>query len=346
MASLRLADDPVEYVAVGTAIVHDDEPEPNRGQVLLLSPQTPDEGSKCFSSAASLEVPGAVYALTPFRGMLLGCVNNRIYLWSWSDAAGHVDNGRALKEVCRHTGGTISLLVSAAMDDYVLVGDLMRSATLFHYSSEPPKLDPVASDEHPAWLTAMETMTETSFLFSDDCSNLVTLARQGEENSGGRHHAGDVLTRVGQFHSGEFVNRLQRGTFGQQPKTDLESANSIDSDSIVWASVSGALGLVLPLKGQQQFERLSLLQDAVLRELSSLGKVVLPYDEWRNHWAGSGATSVTSSSSTHRGFIDGGLLELFLSLPHERQAALVQSLPMELELQAVLQEVEGLAQLH
>ena len=114
--------DHTEYVAVGTALVVESEPEPSRGQVRLLAPSSAGhllkplfffffffffdlsiiiiissifsfrmfgkafgKGSSSdrlpFQLVTTLEVMGAVYALVPFQGRLLGAVNNRLQLW-------------------------------------------------------------------------------------------------------------------------------------------------------------------------------------------------------------------------------------------------------------------------
>ena len=47
-------------------------------------------GERALEVVASRDVRGAVYNLTPFRGMLLAGVNSRVSLYKWAEAGGGV----------------------------------------------------------------------------------------------------------------------------------------------------------------------------------------------------------------------------------------------------------------
>ena len=83
-------------------------------------------GKPNFGMVGEIEVPGAVYSILPFKGMLLGSVNNRVMIWKCS-------RGK-LDQVCVHSGHIIALHLQA-MGDHILVGDLMRSASLLMYKA-------------------------------------------------------------------------------------------------------------------------------------------------------------------------------------------------------------------
>ncbi|CAK0908439.1 unnamed protein product [Prorocentrum cordatum] len=163
MCAATLGDDALEHLAVGTALVRADEPEPSTGRVRLYAGRA---GS--LTLAGLLEVPGAVYALLPFQGMLLGSVNNRVVLWRRVSApASATGPALELREVCAHTGSIMALHLQA-MGDRILVGDLMQSAKLLRYDPVAASLVEVAQDASTSWLTAVEMLSEDVFLCADD----------------------------------------------------------------------------------------------------------------------------------------------------------------------------------
>nr|QDO16372.1 DNA damage-binding protein 1 [Lingulodinium polyedra] len=345
--------DPVEYVAVGTAFVYCDEPEPLCGRVLLFAQG--GGGGPRFALAASLEVAGAVYALLAFNGMLLGSVNNRVVLWRQAQGS------KRLHEVCCHCANILALHLQAS-GSHVLVGDVMRSASLLRYCAEGPSLEEVARDTGTAWLTAMEMLSEGLFLCADDSHNVFALARGAAAPAGAagrwrppgapREDPCAKLQRVGQLHAGEFVNRMHRAALVQQPALAADGAEAGGGGpggggcgpvaQVVWASVDGAIGIIASLRGEREFARLSMIQDAVSKSVPPL--VGLPHGEWRDCWA------EPQSPSPHQGFVDGDLLESVLQLPRASQQAVVDRLTacgVHMNgIEGLLWEVEELAQLH
>eukprot|EP00913_Durusdinium_trenchii_P006690 g6287.t1 len=236
VVAVTFAGDCTEYIAVGTAIVLDNEPEPSRGQVLLLALRgdTSVQTAKCgpgpraikrfamirscsgwilgldeeppFRLVCTLEVPGAVYTLVAFQQMLLGAVNNRLQLWN-------LKSGQ-LVEVCRYSAGVIVLDVQV-MGSHILVGDIMRSVNLFRFEDSSLKM--VAYDEISAWSTSVDMLSDNHFLCADDGGNLLALSR-GELTAS----VGDVriLERVGRIHTGEFMNRFRPGFFALRGGTE------------------------------------------------------------------------------------------------------------------------------
>merc|ERR1711964_236651 len=81
-----------------------------------------------------------------------------------------------LEPVCVHSGNIIALYLQA-MGEHVLVGDLMRSASLLRYKAGEHMLEEVARDLSSAWLTATAMISESLFLCADDSHNLFTLHR-------------------------------------------------------------------------------------------------------------------------------------------------------------------------
>eukprot|EP00927_Polykrikos_kofoidii_P010889 TRINITY_DN14596_c0_g1_i1.p1 TRINITY_DN14596_c0_g1~~TRINITY_DN14596_c0_g1_i1.p1 ORF type:complete len:848 (-),score=160.05 TRINITY_DN14596_c0_g1_i1:31-2574(-) len=353
-----------ECLVVGTAFVLADEPEPSRGRVLVYTPQ--DQGTcsassstaKCVGTArysliCEMDVRGSVYSVLPFRNMLLGSVNNRVTIWKWRP-----ENSQ-FESVCSH-GGSIIALYLQSIGDRILVGDLMRSASLLRFDAESEKLEEVAHDAGTAWLTSTAMLTEDLCLCTDDSENIFTLGK-------GRAAAGDRpdilgedirsrLERVGQMHTGEFVNRMQKATLVEHPAVATDAGCSVDTPAsehgaglvytpvaqVVWASVDGAIGLIASLRSEREFARLSLIQDAISQEIPKLEG--LPHGEWRDCWADH------RGKTPHGGFIDGDLVEALLELPRAKQQAVVDRLRnMKLAVDGVedlLREIQEFAQLH
>eukprot|EP00928_Gymnodinium_smaydae_P037040 TRINITY_DN25782_c0_g2_i1.p1 TRINITY_DN25782_c0_g2~~TRINITY_DN25782_c0_g2_i1.p1 ORF type:complete len:1275 (+),score=169.04 TRINITY_DN25782_c0_g2_i1:260-4084(+) len=365
-----------DYLAVGTATIVSGEPEPERGRVLLYSAQMgADDGAKDtdFFLSSSLVVSGAVYALLPFGDLLLGSVNNRVVAWRLAGAA------NSLETLCTYDANVVSIHLQA-MGSWVLVGDLMRSATLLRYRADAavPFFEEVARDVGTAWLTATTMLDPQTFLCSDDCHNIFTL-KLGERSSdspftsvasgvadeeGRRNeisgatdvgadrtlhpHCGSRLLRVGQLHTGEFINRLQRAALIERPAIPAgRQCDSFGFDSpsmvqTVWASVDGSLGVIVSLRGQAEFSRMNLLQDAILHE--SMGLAGLPHKNWRD-CVGEWGQNVAS-----KGFIDGDLIESMQELPQEVQRLIVerlQSMGMtRSDIDGLLGDLREISQLH
>lgn len=294
-------------------------------------------GAVHFELKSELKVEGAVYALLPFQGMLLGSVNNRVCVWRWASSK--------LELVCAHTANILALFLQAS-GDLILVGDLMRSASLLRYCGKDTRLEELARDLASAWLTATAMLSDSVFLCADESHHLLALTRvDAAEGKSSRA----FLDRVGHFHVGEFVNRMHRAALVEQPVTEADAAPETNADGldytpvsqVVWASVDGAVGIVASLRGEREFARLTLIQEAVSREVPAAGG--LPHGEWRDVWEHLGGPA------PHRGFIDGDLLEALLALPRAAQERVAERVRAQVPLAGVeelLREVEELARLH
>lgn len=247
----------------------------------------------------------------------------------------------------------------------------MRSASLLAFKEEDNVLVEVARDASSAWLTSIVMLSENVFLCADDAHNVFTLQRgsasptPASPAAAGIRAAGNPamvpddastqLERVGQMHMGEFVNRMHRASLVEHPVALLDTGSTADERSsftplkqVVWASVDGAIGLIVSLRDEQEFARLSIIQDVVAqeaREQKVFGLLEgLPHGEWRDYWA------EAQGPLPHKGFIDGNLLELVLELPRTAQQAIVDQLgARNVVMDGVLglmRELENLVRLH
>lgn len=343
LCPVLFGDDPQEYLAVGTAFVLEDEPEPLQGRLLLLQVSKNGDGKVCCTETAVLHVPGAVYSLVPFESMLLGSVNNRVCIWAKTDWLEGTRKHYQIREVCYYMGGIIALHLQAA-GNHVLIGDVMRSIALLRYDAQESSLMLVASDEQSAWTTAVEIAGGNNFLMTDDRCNMYMLGQDESSSKSQRLH------RLGEFHAGEFVNHLKCGNFGLE-LVDADHLNcSGNRHAVVWTSAGGAIGLIVSLSTAQQFTRLSLLQESVAQELALQKTELLPAKDWRTLWKGDGTSKPIEGE--HQGFIDGDLLERFLSMTPEQQDSVTRRMVVpglvseEGALDQLVREVQEFAKLH
>ncbi|KAJ2740098.1 DNA damage-binding protein 1a, partial [Coemansia sp. BCRC 34301] len=134
-----------ECFVLGTSVVLPGDDDAKRGRVLALQW---DARTRRISELASFAALGAVYALVPFRAMLLAAIGNRLLLLAWQ-AGG-------LAPLCSQQTQIAALSV-AVNGDYVIVGDVMASVSVYRYeeSGGRHRLVPVARDYAGVWTTCV-----------------------------------------------------------------------------------------------------------------------------------------------------------------------------------------------
>lgn len=93
--------------------------------------------------------------------------------------------------------------------DKVLVGDLMRSMSVLRMTNQDPlKLDLLAVDSKPAWMTAVKFVNDYTYIGADDRNNIFTLALDESQNNNGNI---SKLQLKGGFHVGSLINCFRPG---------------------------------------------------------------------------------------------------------------------------------------
>lgn len=360
LCSLVFEEDSRPLLAVGTAFVHGDEPEPLRGRLLIYS--LTSKGAGAAASVVLLkaqEVGGAVNSLLPFNGKLLAAINNSVTLWQWaskdvemkdlgaSSSTSTPERDYDLLEVASWNKSVMVLFLEA-LGNRILVGDVMQSLLLIDYNPEERAFSEVAADENMTWLTAAAAVTEDLCICADDSTNLLMLrlSHAAEDvKLRGKKAQKSKLERAGQIHAGEFINRLLRASLVDQPVTVGENSSGLSCSSVVptaqvcWVSVGGGIGLVIFFRGVNEFARLSLIQDAIAAEMTCFGD--LSHSDFRDHIA------QLAGHTPHKGFIDGDLVEQFLRMSATAQEAVVSRLNMvDTRVEDLQAEIEALARLH
>ncbi|KAJ1726992.1 DNA damage-binding protein 1 [Coemansia biformis] len=147
---------------LGTSIVLPGEDDAKRGRIIAARW---DGALEQMQIVGSLAVMGAVYALAPFRGMLLAAVGNRLLLVGWqrravgARAAGPTrrvcdgvvyadDPDYELVAMCSQQTQVTALSLAVA-GDYVAVGDIMSSVSQYRYEEYrvPPPRDASAGGQ-------------------------------------------------------------------------------------------------------------------------------------------------------------------------------------------------------
>ncbi|KAJ1899334.1 DNA damage-binding protein 1a, partial [Kickxella alabastrina] len=155
--------------AMGSSVVLPGDDDARSGRVLLAQW---DARARRLLVVGELAVLGAVYALAPFRGMLVAAVGSRLLLLAWQkrtqplaapvsmDTAGWaLDADWELVVVCSQQAqiAALSLCISG---DTIVVGDVLASAAVFRYREDGGRhrLVPVARDAAGVWTTAVAAL--------------------------------------------------------------------------------------------------------------------------------------------------------------------------------------------
>lgn len=300
LTSCQLANDTATYFCVGTAMVHPEDPEPKEGRLILFQLL---EGK--LIQVASKEVKGAVYQLLEFNGKLLAGINSAVSIFEWTSE-------RELKQECFFHNSILALYLKAK-GDFILVGDLMRSMALLAYKPLEGRIEEIAHDFTPLWMTGVEIIDDDTFLGAENSFNLFTCQKDAAASSDEeRTH----LNQVGRFHLGDFVNVFRHGSLVMSHT--IEQSTPVTS-SLLYGTVRGSIGLVAGIP-KELFEFLHTVQTKLTKVIKSVGKI--EHQFWRSF-------SNERKSEHSTGFIDGDLIENFLDLPKTQKEEVVSGLQVD-----------------
>jgi DNA damage-binding protein 1 len=271
-----------------------------------------------------------------------------------------------LQNECHHQGHIMTLFLKSS-GDYLIVGDLVRSVSLLRYRSAESTLEEVSRDYNSNFMRAIEIMDNIDdyYLGCDDHANLFYLHR---------YHPGDMNTITntpvikeeamklevrGEYHLGDYVNVLRRGTLTIQPidsssssgvGNNQEGANNhgssssstssgissaadifdanyksvtgfpIDKCCVMYGTISGAIGNILALS-ESSYRFFHIVEKAMKNIIVPVGG--FPHDEWRNF-------QNEMRSSPQRNIVDGDLVEMLLDLSKDQLEMLAKEVNEEL----------------
>eukprot|EP00045_Choanoeca_perplexa_P014473 m.170346 g.170346 ORF g.170346 m.170346 type:complete len:1105 (-) comp16687_c0_seq1:1038-4352(-) len=318
---------------VGTAYVEPEEDYPSKGRVLLF---TVVENK--LTLAYEHQVEGSAMAIHVFREGLLVGINSKLVYLTW-----HPDDEEKLKSVASFTGN-LMILELDVRGDFVLVGDLMQSLAVVVWQTETGRFEESASDDTPCYLMASAMVNQDAFLLVDSLYNLSLLQRN--ETAGND----DELQRLGvagRFHLGDAINRFARGTLAMQlASAGMDVSEDNASDSFVYGTLLGAVGMLIPIPKARQ-ELFVELQKRLASVLKGVGELV--FEDYRSL-----KDTYYTSIAPAVGFVDGDLIEKLLDLPDDvlDKVVLNFQLPDEdghlkqITKQEILSAVEDMVRLH
>lgn len=127
--------------AIGTATIKDNEVEPSAGRIILAK-----EIDGLVYSVCEKEYEGAVYCLRKYQSGIAALINRNIHIIERSG------ENLVTKQNTVLTLIGVSMCVSG---DFIVVGDLMRSLTVYTYNQDLSRLEIVCSDTNVSWTTAV-----------------------------------------------------------------------------------------------------------------------------------------------------------------------------------------------
>jgi len=258
-----------------------------------------------------------VYSLNDFSGKLLACVNNKVHLFKWQQLDEGRDGGGARPteltlETSHH--GHILALFAISRGDFIVVGDLMKSISLLAYKPIDNKIDEIARDFNPNWMTSVEIIDDDTFIGAENSFNLFTVKKNSDaatDEERGR------LEIIGEYHLGEFVNRFRHGSLVMK----MPEGEGLNLQTLLFGTVNGAIGVVATLP-PEEFKFFSGLQENLAKVIKGVGG--FDHSAWR-------AFSNERKIVPARGFIDGDLIEMFLDLSADKMEEAVQGLAVSVE---------------
>ncbi|CAF1046921.1 unnamed protein product [Rotaria sordida] len=322
---ITFADDlSTPYIAIGTAIIFEDEDTPKIGRIILFRYKNGH-----LNMITEREINGPPHAMLAFQGKLLVAVGSSIRLYKFSPQT------HELTQLTQYLGH-IDCLQVKIKDDFVLFNDLMKSITVLRYNVDDGKFEEIAHDVSPQWSTACEFFDDDTFICAEDGGNLISCHK---DSGSTKENERNILKELGLCHLGENINVFRHGCLVTQQTA--ESTISIETCTLM-GGVSGYIGLLLQLTSTL-YQLLMSLQLALAEYVPSVGKI--DHGAWRS-FESDGRSDVSC------GFVDGDLVETYLDLPKSVQQELIQDLrgenniPINTTVEELVKIIEELARIH
>lgn len=300
------------YFVVGTAYAHEEEAEPSQGRIVVFS-VLGSGSSRTLKQVAEVATRGAVYCLNNFNGKILAGVNSKTQLFKW-EGLDDIDNAemKAPEIVfeCSHHGHILVMFLQS-QDNYIIVGDLMKSISLLRYRTIDGFIEEIARDLNSNWMTAIDMLTSDIYIGAEADFNIFTVRHKTDALS---DEDRIFLESQGSFHVGEFINCFRKGSLVMVPtETSSIIGPSQTWQSTLFGTVNGMIGVVLSIS-PQQYDFLSKIESAIATILPSIGN--LDHTEWRTF---RNKQKICPSTK----MIDGDLIERFLDLSTTEMAKII-----------------------
>ncbi|KPM03377.1 DNA damage-binding protein-like protein [Sarcoptes scabiei] len=213
-----------EYYIVGTTYIHSDEIEPKDGRLIML---------KLFNNRLSVvlekDLNGVPYAMAEFNGKLLVAVNSSVRLFEFT--------GTALNQETSIYTSVLTIFIKT-QGDFVLIGDVVRSFSLYTYNASSGSFTLIANDHKTSWLSSMEIINDETFIGSDNSFNIFVSQKQNNIVADPEHL--DEIKQYGFFHLGDLINVMKHGDLVMNYPTEMK--NPVINKPLLFGTYSGSIG--------------------------------------------------------------------------------------------------------
>ncbi len=260
---------------------------------------------------------------------------------------------------CSHYGHILALLIKV-FENQVLVGDLLRSITLLTFNTTQEAVKSLRNASDVSTCSLIETArdfnvnamraveffspvlnnglsNEVMYLGAEDFGNVFIARKQGSLSSSISPEERGRLLIGTEFHVGDCINVFRPGSLnGQSHKSAIQTvlaiiqkcgvqvsdaiANSDSTEisgnfqSVMFGTVGGTLGVVISIP-QVIYHFFNTVEASMRQVLQGIGG--LSHDEFRSLYNG-------RRHGGHNNSVDGELLEMFPSLPHDQMQKVTQ----------------------
>jgi DNA damage-binding protein 1 len=235
---------------------------------------------------------------------------------------------------CGITAELISLHVRTR-GDFIIVGDLMKSLSVYLYRPNDFVIEEIAKDPNSAWTTAVEVLDDDVYISAENNHNLYVLQRQaGAESEQDRSR----LLTVGECHISTLVNRFHHGSLVMMTP-ELQHLGL--QPHLIYGTIDGSLGVIAMIQSEELYTTLQHIQENISLHIKSLDGV--SHAMFRSF-------SNDRRTNPMRGFIDGDLIESFLNLSSEIMQNIVDAKyggsPLKFSVTEVVQMIEDFTRIH
>ncbi|CDW56603.1 DNA damage-binding protein 1 [Trichuris trichiura] len=279
-------------------------------------------------------VNGTPEAIIGYHRKLLVLVKENLCLYEFKED----EETSELIQLASYTS-FVSLLFVKVRGDLIMCGDLQHSITILSHEDGSSEFNLIAKDYYPKWLTAIAFVNDREYLLADTFFNFCYCECSGKRPI---PDGGELIKASGYFHLGEFVNCIERGWIVLQ---NFKALCKPLSPPMVYGTAEGSLGVVCQIS-EEHFKILDTLQKRIIRMLPSAGG--LNHGRWRAF------ESCSTRHSVER-FVDGDVIESFLTFPKDIVAKLFAEVARQLNLDdpsfllsgaKVLEIAEDLSKIH
>ncbi|ORY21141.1 hypothetical protein LY90DRAFT_516301 [Neocallimastix californiae] len=293
LISMKFLNSSNEYYVVGTSDVCEDEEESKSGRILLFSVTA----TRQLRLEHSIKISGSPWKMCNFNGHLLTSIRNMIYIYKWDiNEEGDIN----FTYLCRPISGKILPINICTKGNQIIVGDLMKSITLYEYDDKSNEIKEIASDISTRFTSSVCFIDDDTYIGSD--SNLNVFLLKKNKNPQGKMDE-KQLSLMGEYHIGSSINQIKKAKL----VTDRTESNVIASNELIFITADGSIGIIAQLK-EDMFSILKSFEQNILNIINNVGE--FPYYKWRS-------SCLSTDEANSLSFIDGDIIESFLELDRD-----------------------------